>query len=85
MTKFFSKGLLAVAVVAVAMGGTLSLSHAAKKGKAACVAPRYATTTCNNGFCRTAFCDLEGNWRPSLITCVQPFCPTEQAKSVKRM
>lgn len=81
MIKLLSKCMLVAAVASFALAGTTTLSQAAKKkaakpaSVATCVAPKYTTTTCANNVCRMSWCGLDGQWRPSLLWCVTPFCP----------
>jgi hypothetical protein len=83
MIKLLSKCVLVAAVASFALAGTTTMSHAAKKkaaakkpaAAAACVAPKYSTASCANGWCRMQWCGVDGKWYPSLMVCAEPFCP----------
>lgn len=75
MMKTASKIVLAVAIAATAASFSTP-SFAAKKMKAAaCVAPKYSVAKCSNNVCTMTWCGLDGKQYPSLLWCVQPFCP----------
>jgi hypothetical protein len=77
MMKTASKIVLAVAIAATAASFSTP-SFAAKKkaaAAAACVAPKYSVAKCSNNVCTMTWCGLDGKQYPSLLWCVQPFCP----------
>lgn len=71
MLKTVSKIVLVAAVAA----SFSTPSFAAKKKSAACVAPKYSVAKCSNNVCTMTWCGLDGKQYPSLLWCVQPFCP----------
>jgi hypothetical protein len=80
MMKILSKCALVAAVASLALAGSMATADAAKKkGKAKadkCAAWTYKTATCTGAVCSMNRCGWEGNkWYPSLVLCVQPFCP----------
>jgi hypothetical protein len=75
MLKTISKFVLVAAVAATAVSFASPAFAAKKKAAAKCVAPKYATATCNNNVCTMTWCGLDGKMYPSLLLCWQPFCP----------
>lgn len=79
MLKTISKFVLVAAVAATAMSFATPSFAAKKKAKAmapvACTWPKYSTAACNNGLCSMTWCGMDGNTYPSLMMCVEPFCP----------
>ena len=76
MMKTASKIVLAVAIAATAASfSTPSFAAKKKAAAAACVAPKYSVAKCSNNVCTMTWCGLDGKQYPSLLWCVQPFCP----------
>lgn len=74
MLKIVAKCLFAASVVALALGGTASVSFAAKKKAAAtCKAPAWCAGGCANGVCVVNWCGVDGKWYPG-GWCAEPFC-----------
>jgi uncharacterized low-complexity protein len=78
--KFFSKCVLAAAVVSLAIAGSMTTSFAAKKKKAAakpatCTAMTWKATNCANGWCAVSWCGTDGKWYTGPGVCWEPFCP----------
>lgn len=76
MLKTISKFVLVAAVAATAVSfSTPSFAAKKKAAPTTCVAPKYTTGACAGGLCKMNRCGLDGKWYPSLIMCVEPFCP----------
>ncbi|MES1155448.1 MAG: hypothetical protein ABUL48_03360 [Pseudorhodoplanes sp.] len=75
MLKTISKVVLVAAIAATAVSFSTPSFAAKKKAAASCVAPKYTTGACTGTVCKMSWCGLDGKWYPSLMVCVQPFCP----------
>ncbi len=74
--KLIAKFML-VAVVAMMAAAVSTPSFAAKKkaAPAKCTPPKYSVAKCSNNVCTMTWCGVDGKQYPSLLWCVQPFCP----------
>lgn len=70
MTKMVPKFALAAMIAALAIAGSAGDSAAKGKKAAACMPGALKTAVCG-----PTGCWADGKWYPSMIACVQPWCP----------
>ncbi len=79
MIKTVAKCVFAVSLAAAAVSVSVTPSFAAKKKAAAkpaaaCVAPGWGSTNCQNSVCTVTWCGGDGKWYPAPWFCWEPFC-----------